>query len=237
MATKLKSVLRNPKSRLVLKAVIFGGLYYLLQLGSFSAIPLGIFVVGSAFLYSAPLFRTAELLRPFLLLLVVALITGWVLRDSTYFFWSAAYFAFLFYLILGVKDLAFIARSIWQRVLNFSLAYLVFALFFYHSQSYWPIKIAAVFIALIFLFRDVARGRAATWLLSLAMLQGLWVISLLPVGFLNAANLAFLTYFVLADLAFHYYNFGGVSRRRILTDVTFFVLLALAVFAFSRWSP
>jgi hypothetical protein len=236
MATKLKSVLRNPKSKLAFKALIFAGLLSLVAIGNFSWLTAFFLIIGSLTLYSRPLFRTVDLIWPLLALMVLALLSLWVLSGSAYWFFAVAYFAVLFYLILGIKDLAFISRVGWNQVLVLGLAYPAILLFFYYNQEFFWWKSVALFLAMLILFRYLIGRRIVAWLLAFMALELVWAIGLLPIGFLSRANLAITFYFVLADVAFHQYVVGHLSKRRILIDITVSAILILAVFAFSRWS-
>lgn len=227
MAIKLKSVFQNPQLQLGLKSVVYGALLLFTH-------PI-IFIVGAVLLYARPLFRTFEMLGSLALLLGVSIILTNTAVSEPYFFLSGVYASILFYLILGVKDLVFVHRAGWHRVLNLGLVYAIFLLFFYHSQDFFLVKILLVFFAILLLLRELFKKRLTYWLLSLLMIEAVWAISLLPIGFINFANISALTYFILTDLAIHHAN-NNLTRRRILIDATLFILLFLAILAFSRWS-
>ena len=233
MATKLKSVLKSPQLLLALKAVAFGiGLNFL---------PAALFVPLAILLYAIPFFRTIELIRPLSVLVVVSLLALRTVNRWDYSLFLVVYFAFLFYLILGIKDLVMIKRAGWYRFLNLALVHMILLLFFYYNQEFFLIKLVLVFCALLFLLKELLKNRLVVWLLAFLMTQSIWAIGLLPVGFINAANFGLLAYFIMLDLAEYqlsgpaYRQAGYLPRRRILTDVTIFVLLALLIFATSRW--
>jgi len=247
MVTKLKSVLKSPQLLLALKAAAFGiGLNFL---------PAALFVPLAILLYAIPFFRTIELTRPFFVLLVVSLLALRTVNRWDYSLFLIVYFAFLFYLILGIKDLVVIKRAGWYRFLNLALVHMILLLFFYYNQEFFLIKLLIVFCALLFLLKaclpmptgrqavgkELLKNRLAVWLIAFLMAQGIWVIGLLPIGFINAANFGLLAYFIMLDLAEYqlsgpaYRQAGYLPRRRILTDTTIFVLLALLIFATSRW--
>ncbi len=236
MAIKLKSVLRNPKLRLALKALVFAGFFQLIKLGDFGFWPVLLFTAATIFFYSVPLFRTLELMSVLLVFFADALLISWTFLASSYFSLLTLYFAAVFYLILGVKDLAFTNREVWYRILNVALAYPAFILFFYNSQSALLPKTVLIFLATLILVKSVINKKIAVWLITFLTLEILWAISLLPIGFINSANLALLVYFALIDLAYHYYVSKNLSHRKILTNSTVFLIVVLLILGFSRWS-
>lgn len=227
METKLKSVFRNPRLQLAFKAAIFGLLLVFTH-------PL-IFVAGAAVLYGRPLFRTLGFLEPFIILLAISLILNRSAGGGMLLYLSVSYSTFLFFLLLGVKNLVFVHRENWHRILNLALAYGAFLLFFYYNKELFVIQLILLFIVNFFLLRDLFKKRMIYWLLSLLVLEAAWGISLLPIGFINSANIAALVYFFLSNLALHYSS-NSLTRKKILIDVTIFVLLFLAILAFSQWN-
>ena len=66
-------------------------------------------------------------------------------------------------------------------------------------------------------------------------MEVIWVVALLPMGFLNSSALVLLFILVLEDFAVNYFA-GGLNRILILRNITVFVLISLAIFAASHWS-
>ena len=66
-------------------------------------------------------------------------------------------------------------------------------------------------------------------------MEMIWVVALLPMGFLNSSALVLLFMLVLEDFAVNYFA-GGLNRVLVLRNVTIFVLMSLAIFAASHWS-
>lgn len=234
MEIKLKSVLQTPKLGLALKTAIFAGLLAFVEFGpSAGGLSVLIFMAATAFLYATPLFRTLDLVRPLIIAMVLALIAVKTF-SGTYFWLADFYLAFIFCLILGVKDLIFIHRIAWRRILNLGIAYPVFLLFFYYSQTAFLVRFLLLLPAVFLLWRDLFKKRAAAWLLVLLILESGWAIGLLPLGFMGAGSLMLAVYFVLGNLT-HRHMAGALTRRHVLADVTVFALLALFIFAFSKW--
>lgn len=233
MATKLKLVFRSQKLKLALKALIFAGLLFLAGWTGFNPLPISLFLVGAVFLYASPLFKTVELIKPFAVLLVVSLwsfssVSGW------FSILALGYLGALFYLLLGVKEIVFLQRATWYRVLNVGLAYSLFLLFFYHGQATYWLRAILLFLALILLLGDFLKKRPVYWLLALVLLEIAWALGLLPIGFIGAANLALLVYFILVDFVRRQVD-GELTKRVILINVTLFTVLLIVVFGLSRW--
>ena len=235
MATKLKLVLQNPKLRLAFKALAFAGLIILLRFQNFNLVSIALFAAGAIFLYIKPLFRTFELLLPFAVLAVVALLITNLIAWGVYFWIAVIYFTALFFILLGIKDLVVVRREFWRRFLNLALIYPVFLLFFFQNETSYGIKILLLFLALLILLKELLKKRLPTWVLALFLIEGVWAIALLPLGFISAANLAVLTYWTLTEFAINYQT-GLLTRHRVLTHATIFVVLLVLIFAFSKWS-
>ena len=260
MATGLKSVLRTPRSALILKTLIFAGFLLLLKIGSFGLVPILFFLAAAFSLFFRPFFQTIPYFISFLIFIILGMF--FVARlPGNYFFVGFLFLSFLFYLLSGVKTLVLVNRSRAYLIFNLALFYLTFILFFASGkESSFIGKLLGVFLAAVLLFRDLFKfqdppawpkplrrgegpllsvgwNRRSTvgWVLALLVVETIWAINLLPIGFLQSANLALLSVFILQDLSLKYFQ-GVLNRRAILRDVTIFVLLTLLIFMTSRWS-
>ena len=234
METRLKSVLWNPKLRLAHKALAFAVFLWLLRAGDFKFWPTLAFLTIAAALYLTPLFRTLETGSAFLILLVITWLTLKTFGDPFYFSIAAIYFTALFYLILGTKDLAFVKRDDWQRILALGLSYPAYLLFFYYLDASMLIKIAALFMAVLIITKSVLKHRLASWLISLLAVEIAWVTLFLPVGFISQASLASLFYFGMLDITYHIRE-NRLTKKIVMAHVTILILLIISVFASSRW--
>jgi hypothetical protein len=167
------------------------------------------------------------------------------------------FLGFLFFLLLGIKDLIFVHRQQFSYFLNSLLFLAVFVCFFAANSGsgYFVFKYLAVFSAVFLLLlgpispirlispigsispispigpiKLIAAG------LSFGLVQILWAISLLPFSFLNSASLALLAVLILEDFAVHRLS-GTISRRLVLRNITLFLILSLVIFAATKWSP
>lgn len=229
MATVLRSVWKSPKSLLAFKGGLFG-LSFLYS--PWLAVPMGLW------LYFKPLFyHSFTLLRLFCVFLIIVITTSvsWL---------SAVVFGFLFFVILGLKNLIFIRRRYWRLLLVFSLFYLVFLNFFLINQSsFFALKWLGTVFLLVLLMQDLIRALitpvtanmiVAGWLSAFLLGQAVWIISWLPIGFLNSANLAVIMALLLVDLNVNYF-WGTLRRGLIVKDLALFLVLFLIILGTSQW--
>ncbi len=234
MVTKLKSVFRNPQSALALKALVFAAFFALAKLGGFSTLPILFFLAVSIFLYLRPFFRTLELAGTFFVLLLSAILFIRTFTDTIDFYFAVVYFPFLFYVLIGIKDLILIQRGGWRVFLSFALAYPSFLMFFYYDQGslWWTLPL--LFSVLLFLSKDFLKKRLAFWLTAFLSSQIAWAANFLPVGFVSASNISMLFYAVVISFCDQYLR-GELNKRSALILINIFVLLLVLVLAFSRW--
>lgn len=244
MAIELRSVLRNPKSVLLLKTLLFGIVLTLAKISGFGWLPILFFLATAFILFFFPLFQSISHFIPFVLF--IGLGTFFLSRISDFYFWLAvAGLAFLFYLILGVKNLTVMNRSRAYRIFHLAVFYGTFILFFFSGKKSAPALLAIFFIAWL-LFRDLfkfQRFALVSWRLcsvaagvaALLVVEFLWAISFLPIGLIQSAAQVLLLVFILGDLSINYFN-NQLTRKVILTDITIFTLLSLFIFIMSDWS-
>ena len=209
----------------------------LAYIGNFSLVPILFFLTTAIFLYSKPIFNTFYFWASFLILLVMAL-------NSPPSFLMAAFYAFLFYIILGLKNLVFINRANWHQALHLLLFYEMFLLFWgAGDETTFLLRLAGIFVTSMLLIREFFKVAAvdfpkrrviASWILALLFAETVWAISWLPIGFLNSAALALLAVFTLINLTLSHFK-GTLNKKAVLSAITFFILFALAIFITSKW--
>jgi hypothetical protein len=237
MATGLKSVIKNLKSPLALKAFGFGALIFtarfLLSGGWAGAL---IFSLGAFMIYFNPPFRSTRLFASFLTLVAVS---GLVIIHSSLsvLLLSVLLLSFLFYLILAVKDLALLNRDWWYFVLHLSLTYISLMTFFFWYSDF-PVS-GSIFLALVvfLLWNERFPGMpVVSGLISFLLLQVAWAFGLLPLGFIGAAISVLLVAFFFGDLVY-FINKEGLSPRLILVDTTAVTIGLVATFFITHWVP
>ena len=256
MLKKLKSVLKTHKGSLLAlacKAAIFSGLlyfsdnYWLAMAG---------FLAAALYFYFQSLLNIRQFLASFLVLLVISLIVMSKLPIADYQLPIAGFFGFLFFLLLGIKNLIFINRQPLYHFLSGLLLLTIFICFFVignkASSLIFIFKYLAAFSAVFLLLKEfltVSGQQLAVSShlgsqkinlfsagLSFALIQFLWAINFLPLGFLNSAALILLIALILQDFVIHYFS-GTISRQLILKNITVFLILSLIIFGAADWSP
>jgi hypothetical protein len=100
--------------------------------------------------------------------------------------------ASLLYVALGVKDLILIHREVLLEASAYALSYVAFLLFFMQAVSSmfftaWLYAVLSIFLAFYLLTKD---HRTAT-LFATLFGELIWIVSWLPIGFVNSASLCF----------------------------------------------
>jgi hypothetical protein len=248
---------------LAFKALVFSGLLYF----SFSVSRwwLIVFLALSFYFYFQSLLNSRRFLALFLIIVSLSLISlispispiGSIspispISPISLIGLISLFLGFLFFLLLGVKDLIFVHRQQFSYFLNSLLFLAVFVYFFAANSSgsgYFVFKYLAAFLAVFLLLlgpispirlispiSPIGSIRLIAAGLSFSSVQILWAIGLLPFSFLNSASLALLAVLILEDFAVHRLS-GTISRRLVLRNTTFFLVLSLVIFAATKWSP
>lgn len=104
----------------------------------------------------------------------------------------SAIIAGLFYVALGVKDLTLIHREKLLEVVAYVLLYIALLLFFMQALSgiFFFIWLYAVICAWLS-FLLIADDYRAALLFATLMGELIWIVSWLPIGFLNSASICF----------------------------------------------
>ncbi len=248
MVIKLKSLLAEINRSLpwLVRAGIFGfALTGLVQEGMPLPWVIG-FVILTGFLYVQPIFRSFSLLTSFVVLTASALTFGYMFSQIVPAGMIGLGFGLLFYILLGIKHLAFIHRQRWYYVLHLALLYLA-GLFVYASDksSYFWLESVLIFLVALLLSREffrvneVEKSRrvaSAGWLVALLSVEFLWTLGLLPIGFINSATVFTATLFIVEEFLCGYFKhqLTAQSARRLLA-VLIFVYAVL--FFSSPWKP
>ncbi len=210
-----------------------------------------IFILIAFYFYLRPSLNTAQFFSSFLAPLVISLliITYLPIANSYWLIIFAVFFGFLFYFILGIKNLIFVNRQNIYHILNSFLFLTIFILFFNTDKSvFFVFKYLLTGLGIFFLFREfLMLGfrefigfpkslNLISTVFAFLSLQIIWVVSLLPIGFLNAAALVLMIILVLKDFTFHHLS-GTINRRIVLRNTTIFLVLSVIIFAVSKWTP
>lgn len=231
---------------LFLKTVIFGVFLLACGAGGFGILDSLIFLAVATALYSRPLLEKYPTKSAFLVLLPTAMISLQMIEGTSFVLPAVLFFSVIFYVILGIKNFMFIRRSRLYYVSALMLFYPVFNLFFLADKSeLFLVKYSLVFLAsylllrewlaLISAFQYPERERVAALLGAFLILQLLWATALLPIGFLNSANMMLLFTFVIAELLVNHF-LGTVNKNFLIQHAVFFGILFAIIYWTSRWT-
>jgi len=231
--------------QLVLKSLIFAGLLFWVKTSQFSILPIFWFVLMSFVLY----FRNhaqnnLENIYSFLALLLTALFGIGLLSHAQFILPAILFFTVLFYLILGIKEFSFVRRYDWNSVKNILLIYSVFLVYFMSNKyTFFYLKYLAVFAVTFFLIKEwlfwlepnfPKRYNLISFVLSFIILQLVWAVSILPLGFLNAASLMALFVYIMFDSCTDYFR-GTLTQKQIIKNIIILVLSFFVIYFSTNW--
>ncbi|MBI4992178.1 MAG: hypothetical protein HZB99_03100 [Candidatus Harrisonbacteria bacterium] len=252
MAPKLKlafqSLYQKYKSQLslYLKTLVVGFLLWSVSWRDFQTIPILFFAVIAAIFYIRPFFDGYYTWGAFLIFLIVSIL-GLKIVFGSILFWPVLFlFLAVFYLLLGIKDYFFVKRARLYFVSILILFYSVFIIFFLAGKSeFFFLKFGLVILASFILFKEwlaiipsfhfPQREFIAASVAAFLVAQLLWVVALLPIGFISSANLMLLFIFSLADFLLKHFT-GAISRKFIFQHSVFFLALSALIFWTSEWT-
>jgi len=205
-----------------------------------------IFLAAAFHFYFRPVFNSNQFLYSFLALIVLSLL--FFKSSLAIGYWlvaSGLFVGFLFFLLLGIKNLILSHRQTLYYFLH-GVLFLVILIFFFYSQfSSFFIKYILVFFGIYALLKEFldffAGEKASSRKINLVVLSGaflaiqfIWLTGLLPFGFVNAAVFVLLIIFILEDFILHHFS-GTISRKIVLRNTTAFLVLCLVIFGMANW--
>lgn len=250
MAKKLAFLLTDRTAwKLLFKAVLATAALLLVLRFGFNLVVLVVFFAVFIGIYFSQITERRLLRISFWLLPVFGLTAIKILLSSFsppfFIVITLAFFAFLFFILLGLTNFFFKDRFLVYGIFNTSLLLLLFLLVFYlgRPDNFWFLGIALFFMMVlifeeIFRFFGIHKGKrtlAVSGVIGILAVEVAWFASFLPLGFINAA--VFLTLFFLLvrdSLMVHFKGFLNLSF--IFRELAFFIFLTLVIFAASQWS-
>ncbi len=235
MATKLRLILRRIHWSLVLRAAVFSCAWFLA--------PFWAFLLVAAYFYFYPFFRPLTFALPFLLLIFLMAVEPQILS-------LAVFFAVIFYLILGIKDLILINRKPAYEVLVLLLSFLMFVRFFLEFVSWAGLRAPLYSLVMAAVFSFLSRGFLSyetsgekeiagrrdviLGLVCLLLWQTSLVALFLPTNFLYQAAILFLVAMMALELASDYLG-RNLTRQRILTNLTVALGILTMILGSASW--
>lgn len=252
-ATKVAWERSGPLTSVIVKALLFGLCLWYVQGSGFAFTPTLLFVAVAIVAYMQPISKTFTFSTSFFLVVTLALLltSRFVITLpirlhaglAGELLFSAA-FGFLFFMLLGIKNMALVRRREWHIVLFIALIYGISLLFFTSFTDLHPwrsVLLLGLFAFLLyreyFSVQEHAKSRALMLIaLSLTMLtiELAWAISLLPLGFSKEASVLTLFAMMTAGATDRYLR-GTLTARFLRLSGGLVVLLIAVTFASAEW--
>lgn len=245
MAVKLKLVLQNQLLPLAVKPVVFAGLLFLVWWGNFNIFAIAVFLPGNFLLYIYPLMSSLIFSASFIILILLSFVSLFLVSSHV---WAVILTiiacAFLFFLIIGLKNSYLTKKNYWYYLLNLGLFYGLFLNYFIKIDDYFLIKLSLVFLTSFFLFREFLKifakqvsreNNLLSFILSLLVGQLTWIISWLPIGPIAGANLLFLFVYSVENIITLRTEGKLKDKKVIIKNAFIFGLLLLVIIITSQW--
>jgi hypothetical protein len=248
MATELKSLFKDQRLALALKAALFAGFFGFAWTGGFAIVPVFVFIVGVSLLYFVFLLGSKKYLASFIIFIAVAITSGVSFRAVAPFPVLALINAFFFFILLGLKNLLFVHRA--RSHLLFFLAnnyFFTLLVFPRGGASQFFLRAMFVFCAVFFSFHEyliasqlhkeknkIAKLGAAV--AAMIAVETMWAASLLPLSSVSGAGMTFLATAAATDLIIRREQSGTIGTRAALINLTVLTLLVLLIFTATNWS-
>ena len=236
-------VLKSQRLRLVLKTLLFGYLLYLARGNTPSFFVVSAFITFASLLYFRPVFNNLTYLRSFIFLLgLIFVIPNF--SSGLYNILINIFFIIIFYIILALKEFVLVKRTWWHHVSTISLLYLaVFVTSFKaNPDNFINLSVVLALSSLMLMSEYVyvsleiqtKKSLLVSAIFSFLIFQGFWIASILPLGFIGAANLVALGIFMFLDLATNFYT-HKLDWRLIWQRLILFSVLAATLLAGFKW--
>ncbi len=243
----------GPLTPVIAKAIIFGLLLLYVQASDFAVWPTFLLVIVATVSYMQPVSKTFTFSTSFFLVLALALLltSRFVITLPIQMHAGAigellfaVSFGFLFFMLLGIKNMTLSRRREWHIVLFIALIYGISLLYFTSLTHQHPWRnglLIGLFAFLLyreyFLTQEHAKSRALTLIsltLTLLTIELAWVISLLPIGFSKEASVLTLFAMVIASVVDRYLH-GTLTARFLRLSAALVVVLITVIFVSARW--
>lgn len=238
-----------------IKAVAFGLLLLYVQFSHFGAWPVIVFVGFALVAYVQPAVNGGALFTSLIALLTLSLLVtsrfvivfsdpALASRLPTGIALFSIGFAFLFYILLGIKNLLFVHRREWHYVLYLLLFYFICSVFFsagFITAFGW--KLLAFFAGAVLLVREFLKFQEHThnrlvalcsWIAAFIVTQAAWALSLLPLSFSMAASLMIVLIYTISEVLSRYLH-NTLTARFLRWSSFAFVALFVIISLMAQW--
>src|SRR3989344_8415051 len=232
------------KSALLLKSAVYALLIVYVVKNNFAWFPVSIFLIGSFALYVQPVFKTIPYLFSFVLLIASTLLSLAVFGEAVPLGILALIFAFLFYLLLGIKQVVFLNRLRLSELFYYSIFYVIALMFFAMSAQVYAVKSLIFFLISAGLGRELmslheipsSPGRKAIiWISAFSVMQVAWALGFLTLSFVYSSGIALMFFFTFMDLGIRFYK-RALTLKLTAAMIAVFIVLTLGLFIGSKWT-
>ncbi len=237
----------------IVKSVLVGLLLWYVQGSGFAAWPVTLFIITALVCYMQPVYKTFTLGTSLIVTLSLALVltSRFTITLPAQLHASgfgqllfAIGFGFLFFILLGIKNVILVRRRQWYAVLFVALVYGISLLFFTSTSGDHAIRDTLLLTLFMYLLlreyvnvQEHPYHRALKVIIltqTVLVIETAWVLSLLPLGFSKAASLLTLLAMMLAGILDRYIR-GTLTARFLRLSVVLFTLLTGVIFLSVRW--
>jgi hypothetical protein len=239
MVVKFASLRIKPTLKLAFKGLLFAFLVLFVDEYHRSPFAILVFIAATSFLYFRPRLNSLKFAASFIALTAAPFILPPLPIGKIA---TAIALGVTFMLFLGIKNLVLVLRDKWYAIVHTLILVIYSAALFSSSLRFFTE--AGAFVLFFLLFREfyytmsILRGPRlvlSSALQSLVAIELLWVLRLLPIGFIASSAIFTLTLFIFFDVFLHHLS-GHLSRKLILRDGTILILSTLVIMASSGWS-
>jgi len=241
------------RANLIFKSSIFGLLLWRVQIVEFSVGWVAIFLISTLFMYLQPVTKPFTLKTSFLLVIFLSLLLTSRFTITLPLEFHAGtlgqllfsvVFGFLFFILIGSKNTLLVRWHEWHMVLFIALMYGVNLLFFtstLNPGAWTSLLIFGLFIYWLIREYFVIQGHATlqttaiiTLTITLGLIELVWVVSLLPLGFSKGASLMTLIAMLIVGVIDRYLR-GVLTARWLRLSGALFIFLVSLIFISVNW--
>ncbi|MFA5386106.1 MAG: hypothetical protein WC297_00270 [Candidatus Paceibacterota bacterium] len=239
MLKRLKLASKIPPYPLIAKTLLIFLLLILANFHQSSFWAISAFIFFAVLFYFWPLLNSSDWLGYFLIFLTGSLITILSLDFSVIALIAILGLTIIFFLLIGSKNLNLSGpQSIF--LLRSFLFLLIFFMFFSVNKAelFWLkylALIAAIFIIFFGLLKNYPKKKLYTVALTFLLVQIVWAIGLLPIGFINQTALTLVFILIVEELIVCHFS-GAFNYQNIVKNVMIVVVLMVLILALSKWT-
>ena len=226
----------------LVKILIWSAGLYFLKRSDYNIFLLLLYLGLSGYIFFVP---RARLIFTHLVLFILAPLTLSLVNSQTNILLAVGYFGITLFILNLAKNPIFLARALIYKI-GFTAVFLAIFIVFFISgiAQNFIFKELMIFLVAIFLFLEFLKESTPltprrrllfSLIFGLILIECLWAVSLLPIGFINSSVFLTLIIYLIANFLLEHLK-GTLNRRKILEHFTIFIILILFIFGLSKWT-